>query len=370
LSCLYLRATNRLLSLPGLGQLPLPPVLGSLSTSLGVETEVPPPEAAGVVSDELLVVHIVVLGASPERKEVVQAPRELVAAVRINGLEYTDGDPGVHGENVEVLGDGTPEDGAADGSEAQDHDFNGRGVLGGDAEGSRVLVVNLVDVLVQERACVHEAMRPVVPGIFHDEENGDLVGHLEERRERNRCREAEVLAHRVEEPDLGEFDGKVGEEDEERALELLPGGGDFVLCAVSFGRACGGDTTYRLDLVTPEHGQAVDDDPGQCAPKVKGLVNDKGHDACGEDIVAHPRVPGQPHLLKVVERDVVLGDLLEGAPVRVLRHWRQNGGRVPVAHVRKWLGGVGEHCGTYISPLCSTDSRDAERARLAGRVRW
>jgi hypothetical protein len=62
-----------------------------------------------------------------------------------------------------------------------------------------------------------------------------------------------------------------------------------------------GDATYLLDLVAPEHGQTVDDDPGQRAAIVEDLVDDEGHDARGEDIVAHPRVPGKPHLLEVVE---------------------------------------------------------------------
>jgi hypothetical protein len=229
------KIAHRLLSLLGLslGQLPLAPLLGSLGTSLGVKAEVPPPEAAGVVSNELLVVDVVVLSASPEGKEVVQAPGELVAAVRINGLEHAEDNPCVHGENVEILGDGTPEDRASDGSETQDHDFDRGGVLSGEAKGSRVLVVDLVDVLVEEGACVHEAVSPVVPGIFHDEEDGNLVRHLVEWRERNRCLETEILAHRVEKPNLGEFDGEVGQEDKEAALGLLPEGGGFVLCTMS-----------------------------------------------------------------------------------------------------------------------------------------
>jgi hypothetical protein len=147
-----------LLSLSGLGQLLLPPSLGGLSTGFGVKNRVPPPEAAGVVADELLVVHVVVLGTGPEGENVVQAPGELVAAVRIDGLEQTERDPRVHGQNVQVLRDGAPEDGAGDGSEAKNHDLNRRRVLSSQTERSRVLVMDLVDVLVQERARVHGAV--------------------------------------------------------------------------------------------------------------------------------------------------------------------------------------------------------------------
>ena len=194
--------TQHLLSLPcrklGLGQLLLPSRLRRLSTSLGVEAEVPPPEAAGVVANELLVVNIVVLSAGPEREEVVQAPGKLVSAVRIDGLEHTESNPAVHGEDVKILCDGTPDDRATDSTETENHDFDGRGILSSKTERSRILVVNLVNVLVEERAGVHQTVGPVVPGILHNEEDRDLVGHLVQRRERDVGFETEVLAHRVE----------------------------------------------------------------------------------------------------------------------------------------------------------------------------
>ena len=67
------------------------------------------------------------------------------------------------------------------------------------------------------------------PTSDHDEEDGDLVCHLVDARERNRSLEAEVLAHGVEKPDLREFDGEVGKEDEESALGLLPRSRNLVL---------------------------------------------------------------------------------------------------------------------------------------------
>ena len=182
-------------------------------------------------------VHIVMIGSSPERQEMVQAPRELVAAVRIDGLEETEDDPEVHGQDVEVLGEGAPEDRGADGSESEDHDFDRGGVFGCHAEGGRVLVVDLVDGFV-EGSPVESAVGEVVPGVFHDEEDGDLVGHGPDGGEGDGGREAEVLCHRVEEPirvllvagimtvrivfgecipDLREFDGKVTKEDQSGA---------------------------------------------------------------------------------------------------------------------------------------------------------
>ena len=57
----------------------------------------------------------------------------------------------------------------------------------------------LVDVLVQ-RAPVQCSMRPVVPRILHDEEDGDLEEDLGKRRKGNAGLHAEKLSHWVEEP--------------------------------------------------------------------------------------------------------------------------------------------------------------------------
>lgn len=95
-------------------------------------------------------VNIVVLSTGPDGEEVVQTPWELIAAVRVDSLEDPEHNPSVHGQDVKVLRDGAPDYGAADGSEAQDHDLNRRSVLSSQTKRSRVLVVDLVDVLVQE----------------------------------------------------------------------------------------------------------------------------------------------------------------------------------------------------------------------------
>lgn len=130
--------------------------------------------------------------ARPKRQEMMQTPWELVAAVRVDCLEKAAHDPDVHRQDMQIAGDGAPEDGGADGAETEDHDFDGGGVLGGHAEGGRVLVVDLVDILV-ERAPVEGAVRPIVPCVFEDEEDGYLVCYLEDWRQGDAGGEAEVL---------------------------------------------------------------------------------------------------------------------------------------------------------------------------------
>jgi hypothetical protein len=55
-------------------------------------------------------------------------------------------------------------------------------------------------------------------------------------------------------------------------------------------------------------------------------MHDKGHDAGGEHIILHVRVPRCPHLFRIVELHVVLGDLLELGPVRVGRGRKEASG--------------------------------------------
>lgn len=77
------------------------------------------------------------------------ARRLTVTTVRIDGLEQTEGDPDVHGEDVEVSGDGAVEDGTDDSACAEDEDFGGVSVFCGETEWRGVLVVDLVNVLIQ-----------------------------------------------------------------------------------------------------------------------------------------------------------------------------------------------------------------------------
>lgn len=202
--------STHLLGLLGLDgrKLLLTASLGGGLTGLGVEAVVPPAEAGGIVANEALVVKVVVVGTSPEGEDVAQAEGEVVAGVGVDSLEETEDDPDIHGSEMEVLGNGNPEDGGSYSTDTEEHDLNGRSVLGGKTEGSAVGVVNLVDGLVK-RAVVKRAVEPVVPGILHDEEDADVEGHLPERREGHAIVEAEVGGDGVEEPDLGKLDGAV-----------------------------------------------------------------------------------------------------------------------------------------------------------------
>ena len=107
-----LRSSHRsgvtLLRLLHLCELALPTTLGGLGARLGVEEVVPPPEAARVVTNEAFVMYVMVVSAGPEREEVVQAPWELITAMRVDGLEQTEDNPNIHGQDMEILGDGTP----------------------------------------------------------------------------------------------------------------------------------------------------------------------------------------------------------------------------------------------------------------------
>jgi hypothetical protein len=179
------------------------------------------------------VVNIVMVGTSPDGEEMMKRPWELISGVRIDSLEKAENDPEVHGEDMKVASQPAEQDWGANSSESENHDFNRRGVLGSESEWSRVLMVDLVDVLVEEWL-VHGAVSPIVPGILHDKKESDLPSHLEEWRERHTDIHSESGCHRVEEPDLREFDGEMGEENKFGAVPLFFPGRDFSLRDVRF----------------------------------------------------------------------------------------------------------------------------------------
>jgi hypothetical protein len=173
-------------------------------------------------------VHIVMVCTGPEREEMVQRPGKLISRVRIDSLKQPQHDPRIHGQNMQIVGDCTPDDGTDDGAKAQEQHLNRASVFGRQPEGRRVLMVDLVDHLV-ELGCVQRPVRPVVPCVLHDEEDGDLVGHGEEGGEGHGGAETAELGEGVEEPDLGELDGEVGEQHQFGAVPLFGCGGDFLL---------------------------------------------------------------------------------------------------------------------------------------------
>lgn len=156
---------------------------------------------------------VVVVCPRPEWNPVVHREGEVVTRVSVNRLEETERYPDVDGEDVQVLGYCTVEEGAAYCTHTEDEDLERVSVFCCQTEGSRELVMLLVDVLV-EGTPVQGTVCPVVEHVLEDEEAGDLDGDLGPVGEGDRvgC-ETKVLAERVEGPDLGELDGEVGEED-------------------------------------------------------------------------------------------------------------------------------------------------------------
>ena len=67
----------------------------------------------------------------------------------VDSLEETESNPDVDGEDMQVTAEHSVEDRPEDGTGAQDEDLSRVSILGSKTEGSRVLVVNLVDVLVE-----------------------------------------------------------------------------------------------------------------------------------------------------------------------------------------------------------------------------
>jgi len=95
-----------------------------------------------------------------------------------------------------------------------------------------------------ERPPVHGAVSPVMPCVFEDEEDSDLVCHSKERGKRYAGFHAEVFGHGMEEPDLGEFDGEMRDKDEFGALPLFGGCGNFLVLDFVFVKVGNGVNYY------------------------------------------------------------------------------------------------------------------------------
>ena len=126
----------------------------------------------------------------------------------INGLEETQDDPDVHGDEVQVTSDRDPENRRADDANTQQHNLDRGGVLSRKAKWCRIGVVQLVDCAVK-RTVVQRAVEPVMPCVFHDEEDGDLHSNSPGRRERNTKVHAKICCDGVEQPNLRELDSKM-----------------------------------------------------------------------------------------------------------------------------------------------------------------
>lgn len=98
---------------------------------------------------------------------------------------------------MEVAGERYPQNRASNTSQREEHNFDWRGVLSSQTERRRIGVVEFVYHLVK-RAVVQSSVEPIVPGILHDEEDGDVESHLAERGEGDTVVHAEVGCDGVE----------------------------------------------------------------------------------------------------------------------------------------------------------------------------
>ena len=250
---------------------------------------VPPAERGRVAADESLVVVIVVICASPEGDPVVKRNGKVVTRVSVDSLEQTEHDPDVDRQDVQVLGESAKSKGTADGTSAENEDLERVSILGSEAEGSRVLVVLLVNVLVQ-RSPVKSTVSPVVESILEQEKQPDLPCNLSPVWERYLVgSKTKVFANGVERPNLWQLDREVREKNVFGALPLLFRGGHLVI----------------LQLVLAHRWHRVNDDPRNGTAEVDDLVDHERHDTGGNHSVAPVEVPVGPCLFKQVERGKV-----------------------------------------------------------------
>lgn len=248
-----------------------------LRAGLGVETVVPPPEGRGVIADKIVVMEVVVLGSGPEGQDLVQRPREVVARVRVDSLEQSASDPNAEREEMQLSREHHVDDRHTDGAEPQGHRLHRVRVLGSHAEGCRVSVMLLVDVLV-EHSVMEQPVGPVVPDVLQNEKQRDFQRHFLDAREGHRHRNTQLLAQRMERPNGDRLHQKVRQQ---HRLEAVP----LLLHAGQLG---------RLQLVPSEPRNLVDDKPRQRSEEIHKLVQQEKHQPGGQDVVVHEHVPRRP----------------------------------------------------------------------------
>lgn len=94
--------------------------------------------------------------------------------------------------------------------------------------------------------------------------------------------------------------------------------------------------TYTLNLVSLEETQAINEDPRKTAAEVEQFVDSEGHDAGGQDIILHPRIPCDPQSLCHAQVGIGFGDILILTPIgaggqhgRIPRRKRVNMRQIP-----------------------------------------
>jgi len=161
------------------------------------------------------------LSARPERDNMLERPGEVVSGVGVDGLEKTKCDPNVNCDDVHVLRELAVQQGSENSSCPEYHHFKWMRILCGKTKRSRVFMMQLVDVLV-EQGCVEKLVGEVMEHIFKNEEKGQLGKHGLPRGERDLPSiHAKGFCDGVEEEDGWSLHGKVGKENALGTFPLL-----------------------------------------------------------------------------------------------------------------------------------------------------
>lgn len=254
------------------------------SWGLSIKEVIPVSEGRGEVANEVLVVIIVVIGTSPNGKQVAQTPGEVVSGVGVDSLDKSQSDPDTNSKKVHVTEEISQKKRRANSTDTGEGHLEGVSILSSQTEGGSVLVVLLVNTLVKQLG-VEGSVTPIVPSVLNKEEDEKLPRKSPERGKGGSVSDVEELTHEMETENRYSLDEDVGSKNILKTLKVLLTGGRAVF----------------LDLVFAHRGYAVKDHPGKGATEVDTLVDDQEQDTSGKDIIIHVVIPGIPFLLQPVE---------------------------------------------------------------------
>lgn len=218
------------------------------------------------------------LSPRPERDYVLERPGEVISRVSIDGLEETKGDPNVNRDDVQVLSEFAVQQRPENRSRSENHHFERMRVLCSKTERSRIFMVQLVDVLI-EQGGVEELMGEVMEHVFKNEEKRQLGKHCLPRRKRDLPGvHAKRFGDRVEEEDGRSLHSEVGKENALRTFPLLLWCRDL----------------RRLQFPLAEVWDCINDDPWYAATEINGLMQEEGGKASRNYGVTNPQIPCHP----------------------------------------------------------------------------
>lgn len=223
----------------------------------------------------------------------------------INSLEQSQADPDGNSEQMQIASEVTPNQWQTNSSHSQKGNLYWMSVLSGETKRSSVSVMLFMDIFV-ENTIVQTSMEPVVPCIFHYEENTQVQENLRNGWEWDGEAHTDLGTDWMKEPDRQSLDHEMRNNNRFHTFPLFRVAWDLGV----------------LNLILLEVRDTIDDEPGQTTAKVHDLVHEEEKESSSKNVIVHPVVVGTPNLFEDIEASYLIKVLIsigKGGDIREAR---------------------------------------------------